>query len=312
MKLLKVLFTNKKLIPPYLFHTKIESLWRLQAQQGCFLQLMPNDFEAFYPMDKIVFTHDGEPGNIPETAIYPKEKSDLEIILDNYFAAERVDEGAKRIEKFATEIGIPVTHLPHHSEYKYVKSRKAHKSWQATKTKAWEYKMEEVLSMVKSCEFEFSIKCSLGLDKDTANVEKQLTILFQENKITRRKCITPHIYFTPRLRSMKASTQINKNVKNIWDGMRNLPYTRKQIIHSIAKYLVLSYYHLIKRRSMEECFYNPILIEMSDLFDTPSKCLVSGTSLLKAIREDILTIQADSLPKGKSTDYLIYRAKIEL
>lgn len=310
--LFKSLFTNQKLIPPYIYDVKIESLWRLQAQQGCFLQLMFGNLEKLYPFDKIIFPHDGSTINIKETDVYPANKSELEILLDNYFAAERTDEGAKRLQKFAKATGISITHRPPQPEYRYVKSRKAHSSWKSANTKAWEYKMKETLCTKKDIGFEFHIKSTNDFQKDTVQITKQLSILFREHKITKRKCITPCIFFTPQLRSRTISCLINTNVKNIWDGMRNLPYTRKQIIHAISSYLTLASYQYAQKRDLEECFPDSILMEMSDSFGTPSRYLVSKTGLLKAIREDILDIQDDSLPKSKSTELLLYVQRVKV
>ena len=308
----KSIFINRKLTPPYIYDVKIESLWRLQAQQGCFLQVMFRNIETFYPFDKIIFPHDGLPVNVQATDVYPTDKSELEILLDNYFAAERIDEGAKRLEKFVKTNGIPITHIPTQSHYQYVKSRKKHASWQPANTKAWEYKMNVTLRTRKSVEFEFHVKSTDHFRKDAIQMAKQLSLLFKEYNITKRKCIEPRIFFTPQLHNREIAGRINRNVKNIWDGMRYLPYTRMQIIRAISTYLLLAFYQFVKKRDLQKWFPDSILIEMADVFDTPSRCLVSRTGLLKAIREDMADVSVDSLPKTKTTEILLYVQKVKV
>lgn len=303
---------HPKLTPPHIYDVKIESLWRLQAQQGCFLQLMFRDQEELYPFGKIIFPHDDLPINVQATDVYPTDKSELEILLDNYLAAERTNEGAKRLEKFAKTNGIPVTHLPTQSHYQYVKSRKKHISWQLANTKAWEYKMKVILCKTTSVGFVFQVESSNDFQKDTIQITKQLSLLFKEYNITKRKCIEPHIFFTPQLRNRKTAGLTNRSVKNIWDGMRYLPYTRMQIIRAISTYLILASYQFVKKRDLQKWFPDSILIEMSDVFDTPSRCLVSRKGLLKAIRDDMPDILVDSLPKTKATEILLYIQKAKV
>lgn len=72
----------------------IPELWRLQAQHGTFLHY-PFDagFErTIYDMDRLVFpavpADAVPPGIVAEIDIYPPQKSDLEILLDQFFTLE--------------------------------------------------------------------------------------------------------------------------------------------------------------------------------------------------------------------------------
>lgn len=308
-----IIFEEKGLISPYIFEPKINNLWRLQAQCGCFLQLMFGGIENLYEFDKIIFPHNNEvPGNICVADIYPKNKSDLEIILDNYFAAVNINEGAKRIEKFAKDINMRITKIPKQKVYEYVKSRKIHKSWKIQNTKSWKYGVQAPLSRLKNIEFILQVKCKGDLDKDIEHIEIQLSSIFKELIITNKRSIAPIINFTPALRSSKLLSLINKNVRRMWDGMRTLPYTRRQILYSISKYLVLEFYDSVKKVDIESLFYSPILISMSDSFGTHCRCLTSRLCLQSAIREDILDIQSNSLPKSISTDLLLYVQKTNI
>lgn len=66
----------------------VKNLWRLQAQAGVFLYANYN-WDVDYPMDRIVFPYTGYPAAPTKDRIYPKERSALEQLLDQYFDIER-------------------------------------------------------------------------------------------------------------------------------------------------------------------------------------------------------------------------------
>lgn len=312
-KFIDIVFKKEDVIPPFIYEPKIASLWRLKAQQGCFLQLTFADIESWYGMDKIIFPHNNEClNNICETDIYPENKSDLELIIDNYFAALRIDAGAKRLKRFSQKRGIKIVNIPKPEIYKYAKSEKPHKSWNIENIKSWEYKVCNPYSKSKERSFNLEIHSTGNYYDDIDKIEEQLTTIFKSNRITKRNFITPSVIYKPKIRSKKISTLINKNVKNIWDGMRTLPYSRKKIIYSISKYLASEFYDSVEKIDIEELFHIPILIELCDSFGAHCRCLISRPLLQWCLREDILDIQSDSLPKSVSIDVLHYIQKTEL
>ena len=65
----------------------VTNLWRLQAQKGVFVYSNCN-WDIDYPLDRIVFPYTGYPSYPPADSIYPKDKSALELRLDQYFDVE--------------------------------------------------------------------------------------------------------------------------------------------------------------------------------------------------------------------------------
>ena len=61
----------------------VPNLWRLQAQRGLFLDAR-TDLGAVWPLDRIVFPHNGSGSGIDARRIYPNEKSALEQALEQY------------------------------------------------------------------------------------------------------------------------------------------------------------------------------------------------------------------------------------
>lgn len=69
-------------------HLDVPNLWRLQAQEGLFLEA-PGKFDHIWPLDRIVFPHIASHSSIPRQHIYPDKKSALEIALDQYNVVRR-------------------------------------------------------------------------------------------------------------------------------------------------------------------------------------------------------------------------------
>lgn len=61
----------------------VPNLWRLEAQQGFFLEA-PGPFDHIWPLDRIIFPHSDASSPIPREQIYPVKKSALEQAIDQY------------------------------------------------------------------------------------------------------------------------------------------------------------------------------------------------------------------------------------
>lgn len=66
----------------------VTNLWRLHAQRGVFLHANYN-WDVDYPMDRIVFPYTGYPAYPAKDYIYPKNRSALELQLDQHFDLEK-------------------------------------------------------------------------------------------------------------------------------------------------------------------------------------------------------------------------------
>ena len=83
----------------------VPDLWRLQAQRGVFLDY-PYD-ESFertvFGFDRIVFPTERNPVALarlmPAQDIYPSQKSDLEMLLDQFFMLEKMKEGNRALRR---------------------------------------------------------------------------------------------------------------------------------------------------------------------------------------------------------------------
>ena len=67
---------------------QVSGLWRLEAQCGEFLYCPHPNFENFYQLDRILFPYTEPLININYSDVYPERKSNLEILLDQFFMNE--------------------------------------------------------------------------------------------------------------------------------------------------------------------------------------------------------------------------------
>ena len=77
----------------------IPDLWRIQSQQGVFLEYpFDSGFERYtFGFDRIVFPTERDPSVLSKPIsvqdIYPTQKSDLEVLIDQFFMLETMSEG---------------------------------------------------------------------------------------------------------------------------------------------------------------------------------------------------------------------------
>ena len=81
----------------------VTNLWRLQAQRGVFLCSGYN-WDIDYAMDRILFPYSGYPSYPPRDYIYPRDRSPLELLLDQYFDVEKMHFGGEEVRKIVEEI----------------------------------------------------------------------------------------------------------------------------------------------------------------------------------------------------------------
>jgi hypothetical protein len=99
----------RRILPHYpelqLVKVKVPNLWRLEAQQGVFVECLTN-WTAAYPLDRIEFPSSPPPPFPTEDQIYPTRKSQLEILIEHHFEAERVSEFGELLLKVFPEAKV--------------------------------------------------------------------------------------------------------------------------------------------------------------------------------------------------------------
>ncbi len=84
--------------PPECLTIDVSNLWRLQAQHGVFLFCPYQNIEDVYDFDRILFPAAHRADDVTRARMYPPRKSQLEILLDQYFLNERLIDGDRNIK----------------------------------------------------------------------------------------------------------------------------------------------------------------------------------------------------------------------
>lgn len=239
----------------YIVRIAVDNLWRLQAQSGLFLHLPYIDdpdldnwlAEAF---GSIRFPYRGPMCKIPETAIYPKRKSRLEVLFDGFTAEQKL---AAQVDKIASTF-----RLGRMGPMKFKGPRPApafvegfvplnHESWEHSSKSPWMRPLPETFRRQEnppqlSLEFE---------QKSLSETDPRMLQLHQSRIIQDflAKQDNPRAGFvTFRLRVSDQNTYldhcvhpdstlrrtVSEDLADCWDGMRIFPYSDFVVSDALA------------------------------------------------------------------------------
>jgi hypothetical protein len=299
-------FKRQGVIAPYITRIEVDNLWRLQAQEGCFMFSPYNNIEFFYDFDRIVFPY-SEPYNvINKNQIYPKRKSELEQMLDQYFNMEGRIEGAERFRRMAESINMPVVEVGPLKYNEYFKRKQKHRSWRSEEFKAWDFPLKEQWSgRLKSIRLQFDFDYELPIQSIASNIHKQIVGFFRKRKVGRET----HINFSIKTNAnigKKELNLVNRSCSRVWEGMRHLPYSDDEIIKVIIDVVITSVFKEIYGKTVSISGEDLLLLEMTNEYGNSTKCRVSPSVIMGAFRNDLNNILADSAPKILSPEILLH------
>jgi hypothetical protein len=303
VKLTDILYKKEKVIPPYITRINVDNLWRLQAQEGCFLFTPFTEIEQYYDFDKIIFPFDVPFDKITKNEIYPKRKSELEILLDQYFNTEKRILGQKRFENFSNETKIPTVHLPKLDTNRVLKNKQIHSSWESIEFKYWQYPIKEEWTkqdLEIIIEINFSLKNSI--ENQIENIKDQLTIKFKN--INRKTRLKFEISTKPKL-TKKLTDIVNQSCSRIWDGTRNLPYTCEEIIKFISQYISIEIHFHKYNETYSISKEKLIALEMTNEYGSITRCHASPSKIVSTFRDDLNEIIIDELTENISSEILL-------
>lgn len=301
----KSIYENDKVVPPYIAKPNVDNLWRLQAQQGCFLFTPYFDIEFFYNFDKIIFPFTEPYKNISIESIYPKRKSELEILLDQYFNAEKRLEGYRRFKKFVEENKIERYVLPIIEFDSLLKQKTPHDSWKSSSYEEWLYKVNEEWKDVlytNTLDIHFDLKNSINVQ--IQEIVNELSTAFSVKCIDRNSPVRFEIIAKPRLTN-KLTRIISNSCVRIWDGTRNLPFSDSEIQNIIAQYVCLEIYEnkFDKTPSLTE--EELITIELKNEYGSITRCYASPSKIVSSFRNDIKDVLVDKITDNISSEILL-------
>lgn len=299
VKFTNVLYEKDGVIPPYIAKNKVENLWRLQAQKGCLLYTPYDQIEQLYNFDKILFPFDSPYKEISNQDIYPLRKSELEIMLDHYFDAERLHEGSKKLQRFAQELKIPIKKLSPYNPFEILEKKEVHKSWYSSIYRKWKFNLlEDWQTCQNEKNISFSIPAKLSQNQFINFIVSRLEQEYTISKIDRKTPLNFSINRKPKF-SKKQTTIVNRSCSRIWDGTRNLPYSNNEIFTIIGQYLLLEF-------SNNDNLEQLIKLEMSNKYGSRLRFNANPIDIVKAYRDDIDKVILSNLPRPIPFELLQY------
>jgi hypothetical protein len=221
---------------------KVPNLWRMEAQKGVFLYC-PTNWDVNYPLDRIVFPYAGYPASPTSGDIYPTRKSQLEILLDQYFMEERL-----RTEAYKTVSALVASKYPNahfinqrqppektHARYFVGGTVPRLDSWSSEKLGPWLRVPTNELAELK----ESTIRLSIGQDLQTrARVAAGMRRRLVENPKIREQNLT-WVLTTTHRSDRDHDHGLIQALDWLWGGMRSLPYSDADLAEAVANCIAL-------------------------------------------------------------------------
>jgi len=284
--------------PPELLCLDVPNLWRLEAQKGCFLFCQYPDFEQMYDLDRILFPYTGLVAEPTREQIYPKQKSQLEVLLDGYFMNEVMIQGDR--DTHAMFPGLHEIHLERPDtdpdvilggELPVVDSWGTEDlvKWIKVKGEPW-----REVSAVVSVTLPLTRGAAWRSRRDL--VEETMASELKSHPDIRRHSIRWSLETDSPIEEA-ARQRLIAGLSRLWDGVRSLPYSDAQITYAVGQCVALWSLWVNMRehvdsgeawgRAASACYQEPIEVQFGRRFGEYSRGYAQSSSLLAAVRKDI-------------------------
>jgi hypothetical protein len=302
----KTVFEKDKVIPPYIAKIDVDNLWRLQAQEGCFLFSPYNNIEFFYDFDRIIFPYTIPFDKLKVEDIYPERKSELEILLDQFFNTEGKLKAQKNFRKFIKESNLPVVRIEASDHSPLLKKNIVHSSWKSKIFRKWQFPLKEAYeNTIEPILINVQLLSKKNIHFQIRNLIEQLIKCFYDHQINRNNQLKFNVILKPKL-GKKMSRQINRSCCRIWDGMRNLPFKDLEIISVIAKYVCLELYEHKTHKTFSLSGEDLILLEILNEYGSITRCHASPSKIVASFRKNIKKILIDDLTTILHSEILLH------
>lgn len=237
---------SPELPPPEVLSIDVSNLWRLQAQKGVFLFCPYDKVEHIYDFDRIRFPAAHPAAEDMRARVYPPRKSQLEILLDQYFMNERLIEGSRFIESTNWDISVVnVDHSPDGIHSEVVDSGiPALASWRSDGLKGWRSTYDERLSDVHR---EDAVRLEVDLEGDlhtiASRIGTEVSARIACSDASRDTVVDWQLDLrvTPNIGAFIATLEAAVNW--LWDGLRTLPHSDEDLAIGIGNCVAISIAH---------------------------------------------------------------------
>jgi hypothetical protein len=288
----------------------VPDLWRIQSQHGVFLEY-PFDagFERHnFGCDRIVFPTERNPTVLASLSavedIYPTQKSDLEMLLDQFFMLEKMAEGTRMLEELARDGGISTLRQSPISDGIEAEcfgrnGLPEHESWNRSVLTEWHQPEREDWRPVTGAPCVHIAYPSRPCAQDRLNaLQEQLAHALRRNPQLRRSPVKWMLSGLP-----SGSPRVTRALELVWDGIRRWPYSPDDIVQALAT--VIEYgelvaqepdacqYQAVAHKLAQQCFGDAVEVEVGVQDSSYTRGYAAKGALREAVREDFFSFVAD-------------------
>jgi FRG domain len=286
----------------------VQNLWRLQAQSGLFIDMRvdANMFEMFSHMLHIYFPLPSHHDDSLNDKYYPKNKSHIEILLDQHFLIETYNAREAQLEAmFGTVIkASDFDALGEKAAFKEGELPDDHQSWSAAALKSWMNEPNEVYDVAASTEIhQLKIDTTSGANFAAGSIHTQMMAILSRpsarNRLGDSWEVRDQTGVTVRESEGdmdEKSRPLGEIVCLLFDGMRLQPYEDAEIANAISNYITLNCFP--SWQTMKEWWGSVTGIEL-DGGSVRARGFCGGSTLVDALRPDF----EDLLSQGALAEF---------
>jgi hypothetical protein len=293
--------------PPEFLELDVPNLWRLEAQFGVFLFCPYNHFERIYDLDKIIFPYTGTVSSPTHDDVYPKRKSSLEILLDQFFMNEKLIKGTNWIRNNITNASyLTIEERKENWSHDIVVNEPSVlDSWSSNILRLWiDTPREKIGSASTDTEITINIDINKSPRANFADIYQQIKDSMSRLPKPTEKLIGWKVQagsFDEKYKNF-----LDLSAKRVWDGLRILPYDLDDIMIGLSNCVTLGTIWSTANKSdnsngWQVCasfvFGKSIEVEFGANDGSYSRGYASQQSLLSSVRDDFLSLVA---PKYQS------------
>ncbi|ALU28218.1 FRG domain-containing protein [Myroides odoratimimus] len=246
-------FKHNNILLTEIIEIEVKNLWRLEAQKGLFLksQIDSTVLEMFSHFLRIQFPqNENIISPIDESEVYPKNKSHLEVLLDQFSLIESYSDRFKNFhENYDVIINTSESEILNEVNSYFIDDilPPILNSWLFETQKQWLCEPYEKVDLVKN---KFIAKLVIPNMSNHVeferNIQEQLYSIFKSNNSS-KSIIDWQLVFENNLECYLrpeeddfALDEVKEIIDVIYSGMRLLPFTIDNIIISITKFIVMA------------------------------------------------------------------------
>lgn len=274
----------------------VQNLWRLHAQSGLFIDMRvdADTFEMFSGMLHIYFPlPDYHDPNLNDK-YYPKNKSHIELLLDQHFLIETYDERAKKLELFfgATIQAGDLERLGEEKVFHHGQLPDVHPSWSEAELVSWRHEPNEVYNgNISSNIYALTVDITNDVKTAAAFIHTQIMEVLEKEHARKRLSVSWIVKDQAGILLYESEADegdeprlLGEVVQLLFDGMRSKPYEDTEVASAIANYIVLNCYQ--SWEGMQELWGNIIGIEL-DGGNVRARGFCGELALVNALRSDL-------------------------